>query len=207
MIYEECADMLYGTNTFEIDVKYDSIKFRYSWLTHSGLKPKILYPFPSDRFQNNIKRVRHYVINVEHVDSYQGMIKYNCGGYGLTAGVRSQVKDLVEQIRRPEGFGRIIVRLSNGNKVLSDIRRVKVHCIERGKNTEVTQAVLDPFQDLKDVRCAMVLGSVTPEYAADIERAMTACSTTESRVRTVTNAGEVNIDPAVLWRWKHCWNA
>lgn len=170
--YEECADMLYSTNTFEIDIKYDSIKFHYSWLTHSGLKPKILYPFPSNRFQRNIQRIRHFVINVEHVDSYQGMIKYNCGGSGLTAGVQGQVRDFVQQIRTSRNFGRIVIRLSDGNKALNDIRRVKVHCIEREKNTEVTQSVLDPFRDLKDVRWAKVGGSVTPEYATEIERAM-----------------------------------
>jgi hypothetical protein len=119
----------------------------------------------------------------------------------------SQVRDFVEEIRSSKEFGRIVVRLINGSKVLSDIRRVKVHCIERGKNTEVTQAVLDPFRDLKDVRRAIVLGSVTPKYATKIEQAMTACRTTKSQTRAVANAGELNLDLAVLWRWKHCWNA
>jgi hypothetical protein len=199
--------MLYGTNTFEIDIKYDSITFRYSWLTKSGLKPKVLYSFPSYRFQRNIKRIRHYAINVEHVDSYQGMIKYNCGGSGLTAGVKSNVRRFVEEIRKSMSFRRIIIRLSNGNKVLSDIRQVKVHCIEREKNTQVTQTVLDPFRDMRDVCWAAVLGSVTPEYAADIEQAMTACSTTESQTVAVADAEELNLDPVVLWRWKNCWNA
>jgi hypothetical protein len=188
MIYEECAEMLYSTNTFEIDIKYDSIRFRYSWLTHTGLKPKFLFPFPSDRFQRNIKRMRHYVINVEHVDSYQGMIKYNCGGPGLTAGVKSQVRNFVQEIRMSKDFGRVVVRLSNGNKVLSDIRRVKVHCIERDKNTDVTQTVLEPFQDLKNVRWAMVLGSVAPEYAAIIEQAMTGPNKTGGQTVDVANA-------------------
>lgn len=199
--------MLYSTNTFEIDIKYDSIKFRYSWLTHAGLKPKILYPFPSDRFQRNIQRIRHFVINVEHVDSYQGMIKYNCGGSGLTAGIRGQVRDFVQQIRTSKDFGRIVVRLSSGNKVLKDIRRVKVHCIEREKNTEMTQSVLDPFRDLKDVRWAKVVGSVTPEYATEIEQAMSARCTTASHMILDAKAEEMSPDPAVLWRWKHCWNA
>ncbi|TLD29913.1 hypothetical protein E2P81_ATG06566 [Venturia nashicola] len=206
-IYEECADMLYSTNTFEIDIKYDSIKFRYSWLTHSGLKPKILYAFPSDRFQHSVQRIRHFVINVEHVDSYQGMIKYNCGGPGLTAGVKGQVRDFVQQIGMSKNLGRVVIRLSNGNKVLSDIRRVKVHCIEREKNTEVTQSVLDPFRDLKDVRWAKVGGSVTPEYATEIEQAMTAHYTTASHMTLDAKAEEMGPDPAVLWRWKHCWNA
>lgn len=166
--------MLYGTNTFEIDIKYDSIKFHYSWLTQSGLKPKILYPFPSDRFKHNIQRIRHFVVNVEHVDSYQGMIKYNCGGPGLTAGVKGQVRDFVQQVGPSKDLGRSVIRLSNANKVLSDIRRVKVHCIERERNIEVTQSVLDPFRNLKDVRWAKVVGSVTPEYATEIEQAMTA---------------------------------
>ncbi|QDS70246.1 hypothetical protein FKW77_007329 [Venturia effusa] len=207
IIYEECADMLYGTNTIEIDIKYDGIKFRFSWLTRSGLKPKILYPFPAERFRRNVKRMRHFVINVEHVDSYQGMIKYNCGGPGLTAGVKSQVRAFVQHVQTLKALGRIIIRLSNGDKVLSDIRRVKVYCVEREKNTKVTQSVLDPFRNLNGVRRAEVMGSVTPEYAAAIEQAMTAQGTTASHMSPDGKSEESSLDPAVLWRWKHCWNA
>jgi len=206
-LYEECAELLYGTNTFEIDIKYDSIRFRYTWLTATGLKPKMLYSFPSHFVQRNVRLIRHYVINVEHVDSYQGMIKYNCGGPGLTAGVRNQVRTFVQEIRKTKDFGRVEVRLTSGSNVLSDLRRVKVHCVERGKDMEATQKVLEPFQDLKDVRWAEVSGAVTQEYAARIEQAMTEPSTTVDPKSLSFNTEELNLDPAVLWRWKNSWNA
>jgi hypothetical protein len=206
-LHEECAGILYGTNTIEVDIKYDSIKFHYTWLLPFGLKPKALYPFFTHFSPRNIGLIRNYVINVEHVDSYQGMIKYNCGGPGLTAGVLSQVRNFVREIGEVRDFGRVVVRLSNGNRVLSDIRRVRVHCMERGKNMEETQRVLDPFEDMKGIRWAQVEGSVTREYAARIEQAMTGCSMNVDSAVCVAKTDEVNLDPAVLWRWKNSWNA
>lgn len=197
--------MLYGSNAFEIDIKYDYIKFRYTWLTTMGLKPKSLYQFPDHFTQRNIRRIRNYVINVEHVDSYQGMIKYNCqNGASLTAGVMNQVRKFVNEVQDVETFGRVLVRLSEGNKVLSDIRRVKVHCIERGRNSALAQTVLSPFRHMKGCNRAEVSGSVTAEYAADIERAMVSIDASIEPMAPIKTEQE---DPAVLWRWKNSWNA
>jgi len=202
---------MYGTNTFEIDIKYDGIRFRYTWLLPSGLRPKLIYPFPNHFLQRNIWRIRHYVINVEHVDSYQGMIKYNCGGPGLTAGVANQVRNFVEEVKNVESFGRVAIRLTDGdiNRVLSDLRRVKVHCVERERKKEVTETVLNAFQNMKDVRRVEIFGSVSQEYAIKLEQAMTgprACAVVGEAPHAV-NSEDVNIDLAVLWRWKHAWNA
>jgi len=206
-IYEECIDLLYGSNIFEIDIKYDGIRFRYTWLIPSSLKPKMLYPFPDHFSTRNLQLIRNYVINVEHVDSYQGMIKYNCGGPGLTAGVRNQVQSFVNEIRDVESLRRVAVRLSDGSKMLSDIRRVKVHCMERGKNTLTMQTVLNPFFLLRGVSSAKVSGSVSSEYTAQLERAMTTRRSESDDATYPVTRSDINMDPAVLWRWKHVWNA
>lgn len=79
--------------------------------------------------------------------------------------------------------------------------------MESGKDMEMTQKVLEPFQDLKDVRWAEVSGAVTREYAARIEQAMTDPRTTVDPKSPSFNTQELNLDPAVLWRWKNSWNA
>jgi hypothetical protein len=209
-VHEECADLMYGSNAFEIDIKYDSIKFRYAWVVpSSGLRPKALYYFPEYFSQRNIQRIRNYVINIEHVDSYTGRIKYNVGGAGLTAGVRNQVRKFVNEVRDAESLGRVFVRLSEGNKVLSEIRKpgLRVHCVERGTNSAMAQTVLSPFQYMKGVRLAEISGSVTPEYAAEIERAMTGRGAAAATKSTYPLTIDTPQDPAVLWRWRNSWNA
>jgi hypothetical protein len=201
---------MYGSNVFEIDIKYDSIKFRYAWLIPSGLRPKVLYYFPEYLSQRNVLRIRHYLINIEVVDNYTGRIKYNIGGAGLTAGVRNQVRKFVNEVRDSGEFGRVVVRMSEGNKVLSEIRRpgLRVHCVERGTNSALAQTVLSPFKFLRGVTSAEISGSVTPEYAAEIERAMTG-EEVEAAKGTSSPPDPIDMpqDPAVLWRWRNSWNA
>jgi hypothetical protein len=202
--------MMYGSSVFEIDIKYDSIKFRYAWLIPSGLRPKVLYYFPEYFSQRNIQRIRHYLINIEVVDNYTGRIKYNIGGAGLAAGVRNQVRRFVNEIRDGGEFGRVVVRLSEGNKVLSEIRRpgVRVHCVERGTNSALAQTVLSPFQLMRGVRSAEISGSVTPKYATEIEQAMTGEESEGAQSKSPpTEPVDVPQDPAVLWRWRNSWNA
>lgn len=151
--------------------------------------------------------MKNYVVNVEHCDDYTGRIKYNMGGAGLTAGVRSQVLSFVNEVKEGGSFGRVVVRLSYGNRILSDIRRVKVHCVERGRDSAAAQTVLSPFRFMKGVRRAEICGSVTPEYAAETEQAMTGEKVKEEPLLPVPTAQVIPQDPAVLWRWRNCWNA
>jgi hypothetical protein len=171
------------------------------------LKPKVLYYFPDYFSQRNIQRIKNYVVNVEHCDDYTGRIKYNMGGVGLSAGVRSQVLNFVNEVKEGGDFGRVSVRLSYGNRILSDIRRVKVHCVERGRDSAAAQTVLSPFKYLRGVRRAEICGSVTPEYAAEIEDAMTDVVASEEPTSIAATSQDIPQDPAVLWRWRNSWNA
>ncbi|OCK82811.1 hypothetical protein K432DRAFT_380061 [Lepidopterella palustris CBS 459.81] len=171
-IHEECVDLVYGDNTFVVDVAYDSIKFRYRWLLPSNLTPSRSYSFLDHFSQRNLLRIKNYVINVEHVDSYTGMIKYNCGGRGLTAGIRQQVQNLVDLLSMVPYLHRVHVHLIDG--AISRVRfpSGRVHRVQDEKNCATAQTVLDPFLRLYGVRRAVVTG-VTPDYATSLEGQMT----------------------------------
>jgi hypothetical protein len=78
-LHRECAETIYGTNTFLLFVTYQDIKFRFRWLLPSGLAPSRSYDFLKlmpTRYLQFIKRV---IIHIDHVDPYMGMIKYGRG--------------------------------------------------------------------------------------------------------------------------------
>ncbi|KAF2668976.1 hypothetical protein BT63DRAFT_424700 [Microthyrium microscopicum] len=168
-LHHEAAAQLYGTNTFALRVTYLGTRFLYSWLLPSGLRPSKALPF--DFGERYMRYVRHVVVSVEHVDSYKGMIKYNCGGRGLSEGVRRQVESLVELLGQCERLGRVEVRLE-GSAVLDAIRKKVVRAKETFEAGGVGQEVLEPFARLKGVAAPRVGGSVDGEFARSLEQIM-----------------------------------
>ncbi|GME43152.1 hypothetical protein GTA08_BOTSDO08930 [Neofusicoccum parvum] len=155
-ISEECLALLYGHNTFVIEIAYSRLDFRLRWLLpDSGLTPNRAFSFLDHFSQRNLQRIRKCLVHVEMVDSYTGMIKYNCGGRGLQAGLREQIRRLVEVLRSA-----------------GELRRVEVRFVDKQKNARATQAVLEPLLLLRGVREAVVSGGVTPDYADYLERKM-----------------------------------
>ena len=78
------------------------------------------------------------------------MIKHNCGGPGLTDGLRGQVRRLVEAL--------------NYATVLHNIR---VHLYNHTGDFERVETVLEPFQDLANIGATsdfMVTGDVTHTF-------------------------------------------
>jgi hypothetical protein len=172
-IHEEVADMLYGENVFVIDVTFDAIKFRYRWRTANGLTPSRTYSFLEHFSQRNLLRIKSCIVNVESVDDYTGMIKYNCGGRGLPAGIRAKVQELTDQLAAVPYLHQLQVHLIDG-----DISRItfpsgRRHRVKDTANYALTQAVLDPLRALYGVRRAEVTG-VSEEYAGELSRSMTA---------------------------------
>ncbi|KAF2086926.1 hypothetical protein K490DRAFT_18607, partial [Saccharata proteae CBS 121410] len=94
----ECMALLYGSNMFVISVGYDRIHFRFRWLlpANHNLSPNRAFSFLDHFSQRTIQLIKNYHIDVEQVDPYTGMIKFNCQGRGLTDGLRSQVQTLVD---------------------------------------------------------------------------------------------------------------
>ncbi|OAL51040.1 hypothetical protein IQ07DRAFT_610948 [Pyrenochaeta sp. DS3sAY3a] len=170
-LHEETADMLYGDNLFVIDVSFDSIFFRYRWRTANNLTPNRTYAFLDHFSQRNLLRIRNYIVNVESVDDYTGMIKYNCGGRGLPAGIRAKVQELVSLLAAVPQLHRLQVHLIDG--AISRVRfpSGRVHRVQDESNFSQTQSVLDPFRMLYGVRKPKVSG-VSDAYAASLVKSM-----------------------------------
>ena len=78
-IHSECIGPLYGNGTFLVEVGYDYIHFIHQYrLPTSSLVAKRVHRFPDmipARYQTLMRR---FQITVREVDSYTGMIMYNC---------------------------------------------------------------------------------------------------------------------------------
>jgi hypothetical protein len=153
--------LVYGLNTFSIYVTYSSIKFNCTCQVQStGLLPNSAYDYLDFFPPHILHRIKNYVIFVEHVDSYMGMIKYNCGGKGLSEGVKRQIKRLVDELRRVDRLGKIVVRLEG--KRVPDIYQAQ----------GVGQSVLEPFRKLEAVGWPSIGGNVEKDFALELKRDM-----------------------------------
>ena len=172
-VHEEAADMLYGDNTFVVDVKFDAINFRYRWRTVNQLTPNRTYPFLDHFSHRNLLRIRNYIVNVESVDDYTGMIKYNCGGRGLPAGIRGKVRELADLLVVAPELHRLHIHLIDG--AISRVRfpSGRVHRVQDDNNFAQTQLVLDPFRALYGVR-KLVVSGVSDEYKEGLEKSLRA---------------------------------
>lgn len=180
-VHDECADVLYGTNTFVFDVAYDRIDFhKRRLIPKNGLMVKKLYHFPQAFLDQPayVSRIRNVVININHVDSYLGMINYNCQNTeALTAGVRAQVSQLVKVLRRTKLLARVAVRLTVGSTMMDEIRKVRgnnrvPHRVQAGRNVTEMQTALEPLKELDNVKEPTVEGAVTPEYGCLLQDCM-----------------------------------
>lgn len=172
-IHEEAADMLYGSNTFVLDVTFRKISFRYRWCTENGLTPSRTFDWLEHFSQRNLMRVKRYVVNVESVDDYTGMIKYNVGGRGLPAGIRARVRELVDLLVLVRDLHKLDVHLIDGDISRHRFPSGRVHRVQDESHYAQTQTVLDPFRALYGVRQVQVTG-VSEEYAKALEVSMAA---------------------------------
>ena len=160
-LHNECAELVYGSNTFLLFITFSGITFRFRWLLPSGLAPSRSYPFLELLPERYLRLVKRVVVHIDHVDSYTGMIKFNVGGKGLTHGLRRQVQRLVNALKTPprtaalmgdnmevkdssderkpdeRQLSKLIIRVSNGNAVLDTIKSGVVRQREGGINSEV----------------------------------------------------------------------
>jgi hypothetical protein len=142
------------------------------------VKKKLHFPLPFLERETYIHRIRNLVININHVDSYLGMINYNCQNTeALTAGVRAQVLKLVRVLQRAEHLNRVAICMTFGSSMMDEIRKVRgnnkiPNRIQAGCNMSETQTALDPLKELSRVKEPKVDGAVTLEYCAMLERHM-----------------------------------
>ena len=185
-LHDECADMVYGSNTFLLGVTFSNITFRFRYLLPSGMAPQREYAFLELMPARYLRRLRRVFISVDHVDSYTGMIKYNVSGKGLVHGIRRQVLKLVcalqpmashEDERRelateePSGPGlaRVVIRISSGNTVTTSL---KAQFGEVQRISQDIEEILEPFGHFSRVRDPRVVGAVGQAYARELEERM-----------------------------------
>lgn len=191
-LHDECADLVYGRNTFMLGVTFSSITFRFRFLLPSGMAPKREYNFLELMPAKYLRRLQRVLIYVDHVDSYTGMIKYNVSGKGLMHGLRRQVLKLVCALqpidreeegtedtshdgdssdfsREPPGLARVMIRISNGHAVTQSL---KVQFAEIQRISKDIEEILEPFGHLCGVRDARVMGAVGQAYARELEDRM-----------------------------------
>lgn len=178
-LHGECAEALYGNNTFLISVTYAGVTFRYRYLLPRGMAPTRTYnilELLSERYQRLIKRI---VVNVDHVDSYTSMIKFNVSGSGFTHGLRRQVSRLVKALKAAEQLGeerqlaKVVVRVSNANAVLEAIKSDFIRQREGAFSVaDDLEEILAPFAQLRGVRDVSVGGAVADGFARELEDRM-----------------------------------
>ncbi|SMQ53051.1 unnamed protein product [Zymoseptoria tritici ST99CH_1A5] len=180
-VHDECAELLYGCNSFLLFVTFQGITFRFSWLLPSGLAPTRRYDFLELLPAKYLPLIKRAIINLDHVDSYTAMLKFNVSGKGLTQGLRKQVQRLVNALRTnadaanddEKRLAKIGIRVSNGNAFLdrekSEIVRQREGAIKVSEDLEV---MLEPFGDLRGVREVQISGAVTDKFAASLKEKM-----------------------------------
>ncbi|KAH9827329.1 hypothetical protein Tdes44962_MAKER02955 [Teratosphaeria destructans] len=188
-IHDECADMIYGGNTFLLFVTYNEIVFRLQWLLPSGMAPSARKPFLDLLPQRYLRLIKRVTIHIDHVDPYTGMIKFNVSGKGLAHGLRRQVQRLVNALKDDVAshdsgeleaaearrrLARVHIRVSNSNEVLDSIKSDAVRQREGGiRVNDDVEEMLAPFRQLYGVREVSVRGAVSKDFAGDLEQRMT----------------------------------
>ena len=186
-LHDECARLMYGSNMFVLFVRYTGIEFRFCWRIPSGLIPNLHRKIDqvSTKYLALMKKV---IINIDHVDSYIGMIKFNVSGKGLSHGLRKQVQRVVNALRLPDvtyanttnseneqpcvivnGHRRLLrvsVRVHN-NKMGLDLRKYPIVRERDGdmKFNEDVEEILEPFSHLRGVRHLAITGAVSDRFA------------------------------------------
>lgn len=149
-IQAETTAIMYGSNTFLLDIEWLCTTFAYQWFLPTGLVPKRTLVFDQLAYRG-MALIRKLHVRVHHVDSYTGMVKYNYSGQGLTDGVRDQVSALCTFLRNLPEITKLTIELRDGSATIG-----------------LGQGVLEPFLTLKNTREVTVSGTITPDYAEHI---------------------------------------
>ena len=158
-LHHECAALIYSNNTFVIDTVYDCSTFAYQWLLPtSGLVPKRTMAFPEQLAARNICLLQRLHIRLHHVDSYTGMVKYNCGGHGLVEGLRDQVRFLCQVLRQ-----------------LPEIKVLHVELLDSSGSKGLDEIVCGPFLELRNTRVMTTSGAFSAAFARKLEALVQTC--------------------------------
>lgn len=154
-VHDEALELLYGHNTFHIEVKFKGIVCRMCYLTCRDRKRSYGFRFLEVLTPRTIGYIKHYNINIFVPDYYSARVKYNLDLAGMAQGVKSQVQTLLKAIR-----------------ISRELRSVSVVVETSGEDRSISRVVLEPFLMLRNVRDARVRDWELPAFASYVEDVM-----------------------------------
>ena len=144
-VFDEGIRIMYGRNTFVIDVVWDRVTFAYQWFLPTGLIPRRTFAFPDKLAKSNVSYIRKLNVRIHHVDNYTGMIKHNFSGPGLRQGLKLQVQRLCQDTLQD----------------MYEISHLHIHFQNDGHKESVDQQILEPLMQLTKTRTLQLTGSIT----------------------------------------------
>ena len=151
-LHSEGIRMMYGNNTFVVNVTWNAIHFAYKWLTSAGLVPIRTLAFPERLAQGNVSRIRNLMVQIHCDDDYTGMVKHNFGGPGLVEGMKTQVERLRETLQN-----------------MYQIQNLLIHFTNDSQDTRIDQVILSPFLSLQNTQTVRTTGAVTVVFTQTLE--------------------------------------
>ncbi|KAL8709829.1 MAG: hypothetical protein Q9220_005445 [cf. Caloplaca sp. 1 TL-2023] len=152
-VHDEAAALMYSRATFDVRVVWDCITFSYQWLLPNGLIPRTTYAFPDKIGHRYQPLIRNINVQILHVDSYAGMIKYNHGNFGsLIFGLKSQVESLVGVFQ-----------------TFSDLRAIHVHFQDDSDTPGSDGIVLEPLLNLHGLHSITTSGDISSEICQRLQ--------------------------------------
>lgn len=188
-IHAEATTIMYGSNTFVLDIEWCCTTFAYQWLLPTGLVPKRTIAFRDQLASRGMAFIRKLHVRVHHVDSYTGMAKYSYSGPGLRDGVKDQVLALCTFLPN-----------------LPEITKLSIQFRDDGATAALGQAVLEPFLTLKNTREVTVEGSITPEFAEYISSRLNDAYTRNSFLRLPREIRDMIYDHLFASNVSSCFN-
>jgi hypothetical protein len=107
------------------------------------------------------------------IDWDTGMVKYNCGGGGLTMGIRAQVGRLVDLMALADEIHFLRIHFQDGTKERGSTARGQMYPLPpKLGHYGSRESVLAPFARLRGVRNVSIHGAVSEEYTVYLEKKM-----------------------------------
>ena len=156
-IYHEAIAMMYGSSTFLLDLRYDSLTFTYRYALRSAIILSSDLRFPDSIAARNLVLIRRYCVHIHFIDSYTGMIKYNIASLaGLAHGVKGQV-----------------ARLTRSFQDSAEIEQLRIIFRDENRDNKTGGDVLSPLLSLRNIQSVSFSGMIDLKLRMRLERSLT----------------------------------
>ena len=163
-VYNECTTLLYGNNTFLIDIRYDKVGLLYQWiLPQTPLIPKRIFNFADSIAPRNKALMRKFHVRVHQIDSYMIAKVHNDLGWlqSQQSGVffvgMAKLVDTINSEYLARGLRCQVSTFCDFLKELHEIRELRISYHGGSEeNYAFLQLVMEPFWHLENTRTVNV---------------------------------------------------